>query len=80
MLSVKMFLIVCPLVFLGGFVDAIGGGGGQVIWALGLAAAVFGILGNYLGSSLAIKKSEKITRPIILGVLLLLLIKIVFSI
>lgn len=50
--------------------------GGQVIWKLGLVAALAGILGNYLGSSLAIKKSEKITRPIIICVLILLLIKI----
>lgn len=53
--------------------------GGQVIWALGLAGAACGILGNYLGSGLAIKKSEKITRPIIIGVLLLLFLKIIFS-
>ena len=29
-LTFKTFLIVCPLVFLGGFVDAIGGGGGII--------------------------------------------------
>lgn len=50
--------------------------GGQVIWQLGLAGAVCGIIGNYIGSSLAIRQSEKITRPIILCVLFLLLLKI----
>ncbi len=30
MLTAKMFLIVCPLLFLAGFVDAIGGGGGLI--------------------------------------------------
>ena len=30
MLTVRHFLIVCPLVFLAGFVDAIGGGGGLI--------------------------------------------------
>ena len=29
-LTVKMFLIVCPMLFLAGFVDAIGGGGGLI--------------------------------------------------
>lgn len=29
-LTWSMFLIVCPLVFLAGFVDAIGGGGGLI--------------------------------------------------
>ena len=29
-LTPKMFLIVCPMLFLGGFVDAIGGGGGLI--------------------------------------------------
>ena len=29
-LTWKSFLIVCPLVFLGGFVDAIAGGGGLI--------------------------------------------------
>lgn len=29
-LSLKTFLIVCPLVFLAGFIDAIGGGGGLI--------------------------------------------------
>ena len=28
---VKMLLIVCPLVFLGGFVDSVAGGGGLKI-------------------------------------------------
>ena len=29
-LTLQMFLIVCPLLFLGGLVDAIGGGGGLI--------------------------------------------------
>ena len=28
--GVRQFLIICPLVFLAGFVDAIGGGGGLI--------------------------------------------------
>ena len=54
--------------------------GGQVVWTLGLVAAVSGILGNALGSFIAIKKSDKITRPVILVVLILLFIKVIFNI
>lgn len=49
---------------------------GQVILQLGLIAGVFGILGNLLGANLAIKKSTKITRPIIIFVLILLFLKL----
>ena len=52
---------------------------GQVIWKIGLAAGIFGILGNYIGATLAIKLNAKITRPIILIVLALLFIKIITS-
>lgn len=51
--------------------------GGQVVWALGIAGAVCNMAGNYLGASLALKKGSKITRPIILAVLLLLTIKVI---
>ena len=52
---------------------------GQVVWKLGIVAAVFGIAGNYLGAGLAIKNASKITRPVILMVLAILLIKILFE-
>ena len=50
---------------------------GHIYVALGIAAAVFNMLGNYVGSSLAMKKSTRITKPVILTVLILLLIKII---
>ena len=50
---------------------------GQIYIALGLAAAVFNMLGNYVGSGLVMKKSTRITKPIILTVLILLLFKII---
>ena len=50
--------------------------GGQVVVPLGLAAAACNMLGNYVGSGLAMSKGAKITRPIILIVLALLLVKI----
>ena len=50
--------------------------GGQVLISLGLAAAAFNMLGNYIGSGLVMTKGTKIVRPVILGVLSLLFIKI----
>ena len=49
---------------------------GQVVVALGLAAAVCNMAGNYIGSGLVMAKGVKITRPIILIVLALLLLKL----
>lgn len=50
--------------------------GGQVLWVLGIAGAVCNMAGNYIGSSLAVSKGAKITRPIILIVLALLALKV----
>ena len=49
---------------------------GQTIFLLGLAAAVCNMAGNYVGSSLALKSSSKVTRPVIILVLVLLFLKI----
>jgi len=49
---------------------------GNVIWIVGLVAAVCNMAGNYVGSGLAMKKSDKITRPVIILVLLLLAVKV----
>ena len=50
--------------------------GGTVLIPLGLAAAACNMLGNYVGSGLAMRRGARITRPIILAVLLLLLVKL----
>jgi len=50
--------------------------GGQVLIALGLAAAACNMLGNWLGSGMAIKSGARITRPIIIFVLVLLLLRV----
>ena len=52
---------------------------GQVAISLGLAAAACNMIGNWLGAGMAIKSGSKITRPVILLVLLLLLIRILTS-
>ena len=49
---------------------------GHVLYALALPAAVFGIAGNMLGASLAIKKGAPFIRLLLLAVLGLLLVKL----
>ena len=46
---------------------------GKVMWAVGIPAALCGIAGNYLGSSLALKGGAKVIRPMFFVVLTLLL-------
>lgn len=50
--------------------------GNKVLYSIGLPAAVFGIAGNWIGSGLALKKGAKVIKPVMLGVLVLLFIKI----
>jgi len=50
---------------------------GNVIFALAIPAAVAGIAGNVLGSQLAIKIGSKIIKPILIGVLALLLFNLI---
>ena len=49
---------------------------GNVIVVLGLAAAVCGMIGGYLGAGLVMQKGAKIVKPIILAVLGLLALKL----
>lgn len=51
--------------------------GGKVSFIVGIPAALFGILGNWIGSGLAIKNGAKVIKPVFIGVLALLFIKIV---
>lgn len=53
--------------------------GGQVVILLGLAGSACNMLGNYIGSGLALTKGAKIVRPVILAVLLLLFLKILIG-
>ena len=51
----------------------------KVIFLVGLPAALCGILGNWLGSGLAIKKGSKVIKPFIIIVMILLFGKIVYD-
>ena len=52
---------------------------GYVIWTLGLTMAVAQIAGAYTGSKFAIKNGEKVVRPVLVIVSILLSIRILFS-
>jgi len=49
---------------------------GQVLFSLGIAAAICNMIGGYLGAGLVMKKGQRIVKPIILLVLFLLFLKI----
>ena len=49
---------------------------GTVYWAVAVPAAGFNILGNYLGSGVAIKKGAKVIRKMLMIVIVLLFIKV----
>ena len=51
---------------------------GQVLYALALPAAAFGMAGNYLGSSLAIRKGSSVIRTLLIVVLALLMITLLY--
>ena len=53
---------------------------GTAYYGLGMAAAVFCIAGNYIGSGLVVSNGQKIVRPLILVVLVILFVKIVTGI
>ena len=50
---------------------------GKVMWAVGIPAALCGIAGNYLGSSLALKGGARVIRPMFLVVLSLRLARLI---
>ncbi len=53
---------------------------GQVMWAVGIPAALCGIAGNYVGSSIALKGGAKVIRPMFFVVLTLLVVRLVSNI
>lgn len=53
---------------------------GKVLFYLAIPAAVCSIVGSYFGSRYAIKHGSKIIRPVLIGTLSLLMIKLVFDV
>lgn len=52
---------------------------GQVMWSVAIPAGLCGVVGNYVGSSLALKGGARIIRPMFFVVLTLLLIRLVYG-
>lgn len=52
---------------------------GNVIYVLGLAACVFSLIGNYIGSGSFISKGNKLARPMILIVLTIFFGKLIYE-
>ena len=52
---------------------------GKVLWSVGIPAALCGIAGNYVGSSLALKGGAKVIRPMFFLVLILLLVRLIYG-
>lgn len=50
--------------------------GGQVLFTLGIAAAISNMIGGYIGAGLVMKKGSKIVKPTIILVLVLLGLKV----
>lgn len=53
--------------------------GGKILWSIGIPAALFGILGNWVGSGLALKGGKKIIKPMFFVTLGLLMCKIIYD-
>lgn len=49
---------------------------GNVLLPLGICAAISNMIGNYIGTNLALRNGSRIVRPVILGVLCLLFLKV----
>jgi uncharacterized protein len=52
---------------------------GKIIFALAIPAALFGIAGNFVGSTLVVKKGVQIIKPVFIVALLILFSKIVYD-
>ncbi len=52
---------------------------GKVLWPVGIPAAICGIAGNYVGSSLALKGGAKVIRPMFFVVLTLLVVRLAWN-
>lgn len=53
---------------------------GQVYFALAIPTAICGILGNYIGTGLALKKGSKIIKPVFISALGLLVLNLLYSV
>ncbi|ROR28446.1 hypothetical protein EDD66_10428 [Mobilisporobacter senegalensis] len=50
---------------------------GKILYTIGIPGAIFGILGNWIGSGIALKRGTKVIRPMLVIVMGILLIKVI---
>lgn len=53
---------------------------GKIIFSIAIPAAVCSMLGNYIGAGLAIRKENKIIRPLFIILFVVLLVKLIYDI
>lgn len=53
---------------------------GKVVYSIAVPAALFGILGNYIGAGFAIKKGTAFIKPLMVGVIILLFGKLFYDV
>lgn len=53
---------------------------GKVVFSIAIPAAISSMLGNYIGAGLAIKKENKIMKPLFIGLFVILFIKLIYDI
>lgn len=52
---------------------------GNIIYQIAIPATICNMLGNYVGAGLAIKNGEKLIRPLMIGIVIFLIIKIILG-
>ncbi len=53
---------------------------GKILYSIGIPAAICGVTGNLIGAHIVIKRGKNIIRPVFIGVLVLLFLKILYDI
>lgn len=72
--NAKLVLIVSNYTALLGYLIS-----GNVFFPVAVPAAISNILGNYLGAGFAVKKGAKLIRPLMIGVVTVLIVKTIFG-
>lgn len=72
--NAKMVLLVSNYTALASYILS-----GNVPYAIGIPCAICNVLGNYIGAGFAVEKGAKIIRPLMIGVVTVLIVKILLG-
>ena len=53
---------------------------GKVVFSIAIPAAICSMIGNYIGAGLAIKKENKIMKPLFISLFIILFIKLIYDV